>query len=142
MGESARAESFDTIKTSHDLDGNSKKLSAYYAGWAQKYDDDVANEEYRGPSVMADLASFVAQGYLHRPVEKIAALGGQKSGLRQFFRTDPSNRGEERGDGSGRRADRRFFGWCLVHRPDRIARCIPGPAYDRRYPASFPGGCA
>ena len=39
-------------------------------------------------------------------VEKIAALGGQKSGLGQFFRTDPSNRGEERGDGSGRRKTR------------------------------------
>ena len=74
MGAAIDRNSLSTIKTSHNLDGNSKKLQEYYDGWASKYDNDVASEKYRAPEIIADLATFVTRGYLHRPLKDVHAL--------------------------------------------------------------------
>ncbi|MEN3793535.1 class I SAM-dependent methyltransferase [Fulvimarina sp. MAC3] len=64
----------ESIKTSHNLDGDTEALREYYAGWASDYDKDVATERYGGPGVIADVATTVARGYLKRPLKEIRVL--------------------------------------------------------------------
>ncbi|EAU41354.1 hypothetical protein FP2506_01265 [Fulvimarina pelagi HTCC2506] len=64
----------ESIKTSHKLDGDTEALREYYADWAREYDNDVATERYGGPSVIADVATAVARGYIKRPIEEIRVL--------------------------------------------------------------------
>ena len=45
---------FDVIKESHKLSGDPDELAQYYQQWADRYDDDVSEEEYAGPDYIAD----------------------------------------------------------------------------------------
>ena len=46
-------DSFDAIKEAHKLSGDADGLKDYYDMWSDNYDQDVANEEYCGPSYIA-----------------------------------------------------------------------------------------
>lgn len=53
-------ESYDIIKESHRLHGDTMKLRNYYRSWAETYDRDVANERYTGPRVITDIVVLIA----------------------------------------------------------------------------------
>ena len=64
----------NTIHASHVLAGDTEKLEKYYAGWAERYDNDVKNEEYGGPKAIASIALMVADTYLCRESKTIRVL--------------------------------------------------------------------
>ena len=50
-----KASSWDAVKQAHTLNGDASRLKAYYQEWAERYDDDVRNEQYSAPAYIADL---------------------------------------------------------------------------------------
>lgn len=64
----------DAIKESHALDGDPERLTAYYAQWADSYDDDVRNAKYVGPEVIADIVTTLHDGYFTTPRHELAIL--------------------------------------------------------------------
>ena len=74
MVQPAFSNSFKSIKTSHKLDGDSKKLKVYYDKWANNYDTDVGNEQYEAPAFISDFAAFIARAYLRQPFKNISVL--------------------------------------------------------------------
>jgi predicted TPR repeat methyltransferase len=68
----------ETIQRSHQLNGESAQLRAYYQQWADSYDDDVRAEDYRGPQVMAEL---LEQWRRARPAETAVLDAGCGTGL-------------------------------------------------------------
>ncbi len=47
-------ESFDAIKEAHHLSYNAPQIEKYYDTWSDNYDQDVSNEEYKGPEFIAE----------------------------------------------------------------------------------------
>lgn len=64
----------DAIKESHALDGDPERLTAYYAEWADSYDDDVRNANYVGPDVIADILATLHDGYFEGTRQGIRIL--------------------------------------------------------------------
>ncbi len=50
-----QASSWDAVKHAHTLDGDASRLKDYYREWADRYDNDVRNEQYSGPAYIAEL---------------------------------------------------------------------------------------
>lgn len=54
-------QSLDAIKEAHRLSGDADKLRDYYDVWAEAYDTDVSNEEYKGPQFISEFYDRVRQ---------------------------------------------------------------------------------
>lgn len=52
--------SWDAVKHAHTLDGDALRLKDYYGHWADRYDEDVKNEQYAGPNYIAELVKRVS----------------------------------------------------------------------------------
>lgn len=63
MSNQKTQDSFDAIKAAHDLDHNPERLNKYYAQWADRYDQDVRNENYIGPEYIVDYLGKVLEQY-------------------------------------------------------------------------------
>ncbi|MGH3936138.1 MAG: class I SAM-dependent DNA methyltransferase [Pseudonocardiaceae bacterium] len=72
--EGSASESFETIRQSHQLSGDSRKLAGYYRGWAKSYNDDVHNERYCAPDIIADLFVGLTSQYFARTPENTTTL--------------------------------------------------------------------
>jgi len=72
--ERSASESFEAIRQSHQLSGDSRKLAEYYRDWVKSYNDDVHNERYRGPHISADLFVAMSSRYLGCTPENTTTL--------------------------------------------------------------------
>ncbi|KHD07072.1 ubiquinone/menaquinone biosynthesis protein [Candidatus Thiomargarita nelsonii] len=52
--EESDSQSWDIIKESHALSGESEELDKYYHKWADTYNEDVLNEQYSGPKYIVN----------------------------------------------------------------------------------------
>lgn len=73
---------FATIHSAHLLNGDSGKIKDYYRRWALRYEEDVKNEHYNGPGVMASITHMTCLSYLGKRPEQTRILdAGCETGL-------------------------------------------------------------
>jgi predicted TPR repeat methyltransferase len=72
---------FDIIKESHKLSGDLDQLAQYYQQWADRYDDDVLQEEYSGPEYIADYFASMQKENSQQDTEVSILDAGCGSGL-------------------------------------------------------------
>ena len=49
----------ETIKESHDLDGDVDALSDLYKDWAETYNQDVSSEDYQAPRYIVEYMEMI-----------------------------------------------------------------------------------
>ena len=79
-----KASSWDAVKQAHALDGDASRLKAYYQEWAERYDDDVRNEQYSAPAYIADLLKRLPR---ERIVKKFSSAAAREKFLRRLNRS-------------------------------------------------------